>query len=96
MTNGNPVLDAIRRLAGYQAIDLNEAYRVLLGGQDDLDLAPVARRNALCELLRAHGYREEFVMQDGEDEAHLMWVRGPWPIDVAALEGRELERFTKF
>lgn len=96
MTEGNPVLDAIQRLAGHQAISLDEAFRVLLGYQGEPDLAPVAVRRDLCTLLKAHGYRETFVQQEGDDEGRLMWVRGPWPIDVSALEGRELETYTAF
>lgn len=89
----NPVLDAIGRLAGYQAIGLNEAFRVLLGDDGDPDLAPVARRKNLCRLLEAHGYRERWVTLKGSAEVQLMWVRGPWPIDVSALNGREIETY---
>lgn len=96
MTGGNPVLEAIRRLAGHQAVSLDEAFRVFLGYQGDPDLAPVALRRDLCELLRAYGYRERLMQREGDDEAHLMWVRSPWPIDVQALDGRELDTFAAF
>lgn len=89
----NPVLDAIERLAGYQAIGLNEAFRVLLGDDGDPDLAPVARRKNLCRLLEAHGYRERWVTLNGSAEAQLMWIRGPWPIDASALNGWEIETY---
>jgi hypothetical protein len=89
----NPVLDAIGRLAGYQAISLPEAFRVLLGDDGDPDLAPVARRRELCRLLDAHGYSERWVTLKGSGEAQLMWVRGPWPIDASALDGREVETY---
>lgn len=93
MTDDNPVLDAIRRLAGYQAISLDEAFRVLLGDDGDPDLAPVARRRDLCRLLKAHGYTERWVTVKGSGEARLMWTRGPWPIDVSALHGRQVETY---
>lgn len=93
MTDDNPVLDAIGRLAGYQAIGLDEAFRVLLGDDGDPDLAPVARRRDLCRILSLCGYRERWVTLRGSGEAQLMWARGPWPIDVSALEGREVETY---
>lgn len=89
----NSILFAIKRLAGYQAIGLDEAFRLLLGGRGDADLMPVVSRKALCDVLRKVGYREIFVIKEGCDDAQLMWVRHPWPTDIEALQGRKIEKF---
>lgn len=49
------VFDTIRRLAGWQAIDLDDAFRLLLDGSGDPDLMPLEVRKFLCEALRFYG-----------------------------------------
>jgi hypothetical protein len=87
----NPILRAIQALAGHQATDLHLVY-TRLGGEGDPDLMPSEVRQFLCRLLQTFGYRERWVTK-GDGEAHLMWVRDPWPVDVAALSG-EVETYT--
>lgn len=92
----NHVLTAIRKLGGYQAISLDEAFRLLLNGRGDPDIMPLRARKALIEMLKGFGYREILAIEDGADVGRLMWVRDPWPIDVEVLRDRELETYTRF
>lgn len=99
-TPGDPegyraVVETVRRLAGHQAISLDEAFRLLLDGQGDPDLMPAHVRGVLCEALRENGYREQWVVPAASDEARLMWTRGPWPIDHGALRGAEVEHLRR-
>lgn len=83
---GNPVLSSIRKLAGHQAISLDDAFRLLIAGRGDPDLMPTRARMGLCRILRGFGYREKFMVKSGSDEGQLMWVRNPWPIDVEVIQ----------
>lgn len=87
----NPILLAIEALAGHQATDLHLVY-TRLGGEGDPDLMPCEVRLFLSRLLSSLGYVERWVTS-GDGEAHLMWVRDPWRVDVAALSG-EVETYT--
>jgi len=82
----NPVLSSIRKLAGHQAISLYDAFALLIEGRGDPDLMPVRARKGLCSILHGFGYREKFMVKAGSDEAELMWIRDPWPIDVEIVE----------
>ena len=91
------VVEATRKLAGRQAISLNEAFRVLIDGEGDPDLMPVHVREGLCEVLRDFGYAERLTAPEGGGDGRLMWVRGPWPIDHGALSrAREVETLRPF
>lgn len=91
------VVDTVHRLAGWQAIRLDAAFRVLLDGRGDPDLMPLHVRKLLCEVLRENGYREKLIIADGSLVGGLMWVRGPWPIDHGALrKATEIETYRPF
>ncbi|MBJ7437603.1 MAG: hypothetical protein JHD35_01075 [Sphingopyxis sp.] len=92
----NPVLSSIRKLAGYQAISLNEAFRLLIAGRGDPDLMPMRARKGLCSILRGFGYRETFMIKSGSDEGQLMWVRDPWPVDVDVIRCGKTETYERF
>lgn len=79
---------AIERFAGYQIIGFYEAYR-RLGGTGDPDLMPVVMRKNLVQFLLSCGYRERWASEENSDDCHLMWVRGPWPIDYGRSNEQE-------
>jgi hypothetical protein len=93
MSPADAIAEAIEKLAGSQAISLDEAFRLLIEGEGDPDLMPSSTRNGLCEVLRGFGYRECFMAPVDAQEARLMWVRRLWPLDVAILSGRTVARF---
>ena len=90
------VIETVRKLAGYQALSLDEAFRLLLEGEGDPDLMPAKVRQLLCDVLREQGYEEKWLIGEGDDEGRLMWSRGPWPIDHGALRSANVETFRKF
>ncbi len=85
------ILNAIGKLAGYQAISIDEAFRLLVQGEGDPDLMPVRARRGLCHILSGFGYRERFVVPHGGDEGRLMWLRAAWPIDYDVRSRRNVE-----
>lgn len=93
---GNPVLSSIRKLAGHQAISLHDAFELLIEGWGDPDLLPTRARNGLCSILRDFGYRERLMIKAGSEEAHLMWVREPWPIDAEIIRDGKTVTFEAF
>lgn len=86
-------IEVVRRLAGWQAISLYDAFRVLLDGSGDPDLIPTRVRKLLRRVLLDKGYRERRVIEDWSDVSSRMWVRDPWPIDQHALRDREVYTF---
>lgn len=90
------VEDTLSKLAGYQAIDLYEAYQ-RLGGEGDPEVMPIPVREFLCQLLSALGYRERCMVKVGDDEGHLFWSRETWELDREALSrAKEVESYRAF
>lgn len=90
------MLATVQKLAGYQALCLHQAFRLLVEGEGDPDLMPLKLRKLICRTLAENGYRERFMLPIGSNEGGLMWVRDAWPIDDGALCDVEVESFNLF
>lgn len=73
---------AVRNLAMRQVLTLEQAWSILLQGEDGPAAMPTDAREPVERVLREFGYREHLAIPVGEHDRSRLWIRAPWTAET--------------
>ncbi len=86
-TDGDPyayraTVLAVRNLAMRQVLTLEQAWSILLQGENGPAAMPADAREPVERVLREFGYREHLATPVGEHGSSTLWIRPPWTVET--------------